>query len=73
MLLFLDDPVERFASERNGPELPGHSTSECFVFCQIWIFFSPGNIQNKLPNPVIPGFHPIYDLELPLEEVLGGP
>ena len=61
--------AKRFASERNGPQLPalpGHSTSECFVFCQIGVFFSPHNIQNKLPNPVIAGFHPIYDLKLPL-------
>ena len=47
--------------------------SECFVICQIVVFFIPRNIQNMLPNPVIAGFHPIYDLELPLEEALGGP
>ena len=37
----------------------------------IHLFFRDGsqqkkNIQNCPPNPVIAGFHPIYDLKLPL-------
>ena len=31
-----------------------------------WPFVDTTNIQNCLPNPVIAGFNPIYDLKLPL-------
>ena len=58
------------------PSLGLAGSFEFLIFCKqtfvknragLWRpFVDTTNIQNCLPNPVIAGFHPIHDLELPL-------